>query len=92
MITLYAHLLTMSVRSGQDRETGTDHRRVGSTERIHRCPFALRIDERFTLFNPSQLRMVGAERLNQQQMAEFENQKSRIRELMNQYNRPQVPA
>jgi hypothetical protein len=36
--------------------------------------------------------MVGAERLNQQQMAEFENQKSRIRELMNQYNRPQVPA
>lgn len=92
MITLYAHLLSMSVRNGQTVKRGQIIGRVGSTGRstgahLH---FGLMSGSRY--INPSQLRMVGAERLNQQQMAEFENQKNRIRELMNQYNRPQVPA
>lgn len=92
MVTLYAHLLSYSVRTGQTVKRGQIIGRVGSTGRstgahLH---FGLMTNNRY--INPSQLRMVGAERLNPQQMVEFESQKTRIRAMMDAYLRPQQPA
>lgn len=92
MITLYAHLNSISVRSGQTVKRGQIIGRVGSTGRSTGAHLHFGLMSNGRYLNPSKLRMVGAERLNQQQMTEFENQRNKIRELMQQYKYPQTPA
>jgi murein DD-endopeptidase MepM/ murein hydrolase activator NlpD len=84
MITLYAHLSSYSVRAGQTVRRGQIIGRVGSTGRstgphLH---FGLMNNGRY--INPNRLRMVGAEKLNAEQMAEFDRQRETIRERMRQ--------
>ena len=90
MMTLYAHLQSFGVRAGQSVKRGHIIGRVGSTGRstgahLH---FGLHSGGRF--INPSNLRMVGAERLNDKQMEEFKRQKEVIRAQMQNALNPQV--
>lgn len=80
--TLYAHLSSIGVRNGQTVKRGQVIGRIGSTgvstgPHLH---FGLISGSKY--INPNQLRMVGAERLNAGQMAEFELQKEAIRSRM----------
>lgn len=92
MISLYAHLASMSVRAGQSVKRGQVIGRVGSSGRstgahLH---FGLLSGNRY--INPKQLKMVGAERLNATQMVEFEAQKVNIRQQMELILNPPPPV
>lgn len=79
MITQYAHLLSMSARVGQTVRRGQIIGRVGSTGRSTGAHLHFGLINNGRYINPNQLRMVGAEKLNDQQMAEFTTQKEKIR-------------
>ena len=79
----YAHLSSISVRAGQKVARGQLIGRVGSTGRstgahLH---FGLKSGNRWV--SPSQLNMVGAEKLDAAQMKAFAAQQTAIRQEMN---------
>ncbi len=81
----YAHLSSISVHAGQKVHRGQVIGRVGSTGRstgahLH---FGLKSGGRWV--NPSQLRMVGADKLDAQQMKVFAKQKADIAANMKLY-------
>ncbi|MCB5286898.1 MAG: M23 family metallopeptidase [Candidatus Cloacimonetes bacterium] len=90
MMTLYAHLQNFSVRAGQSVKRGQIIGRVGSTGRSTGAHLHFGLHSGGSFINPSQLRMVGAEKLNKKQMQEFELQKEMIRNQMQNKLSPQV--
>jgi len=84
MTTLYAHLASYSVRAGQTVKRGQIIGRVGSTGRSTGAHLHFGLISNGRYINPNRLRMVGAEKLNAEQMVEFERQRDLIRERMRQ--------
>jgi murein DD-endopeptidase MepM/ murein hydrolase activator NlpD len=82
MITLSAHLASMSVRSGQTVKKGQVIGRVGSTGQSTGAHLHFGLMQGKSWINPSRLKMVGAERLNDKQMVDFRLQQSSIRALI----------
>jgi len=90
--TLYAHLSSIGVRNGQTVKRGQVIGRVGSTGVSTGAHLHFGLISAGRYINPNQLRMVGAEKLNAAQMAEFERQKQIIRTRMEQHENPQAVA
>ncbi|HRX77144.1 MAG TPA: M23 family metallopeptidase, partial [Candidatus Cloacimonadota bacterium] len=90
--TLYAHLSSIGVRNGQTVKRGQVVGRVGSTGVSTGAHLHFGLISAGRYINPNQLRMVGAEKLNAAQMAEFERQKQIIRTRMEQHENPQAVA
>ncbi len=82
MITQYAHLASMSVRNGQTVRKGQVVGRVGSTGQSTGPHLHFGLMQGGKWINPSRLRMVGAEKLNDKQMAAFRLQQQTIREQL----------
>lgn len=90
--TLYAHLSSYGVNRGQSVKRGQVIGRVGSTGVSTGAHLHFGLISSGSYINPSQLRMVGAERLNAEQMREYERQKNTIRSRMQEIEHPQVIA
>lgn len=90
--TNYAHLSSIAVKHGQSVKRGQMIGRVGSSgvstgAHLH---FGMISGGRYV--NPNQLHMVGAEKLNTEQMKEFEVQKEQIRQQMRLIESPPAPV
>jgi len=88
LTTLYAHLSSMSVHRGQTVKKGQVIGRVGSTGRSTGAHLHFSLLKGRTYINPSNLKMVGAEALNEKQMLEYRRQQEQIRSEMNALSRP----
>jgi murein DD-endopeptidase MepM/ murein hydrolase activator NlpD len=88
--TQYAHLSSISVRQGQRVKRGQVIGRVGSTGRSTGAHLHFGLIQGKSYINPANLKMVGAEKLNDAQMAEFKRQQDVIRAEMQNLNRPSV--
>lgn len=78
----YAHLASISVRNGQSVRKGQIIGRVGSTGRSTGAHLHFGLLKGKGYISPSNLKMVGAEKLNDAQMAEFKRQQDVIRSQM----------
>ena len=82
MITHYAHLSSIAVRHGQKVRKGQVVGRIGSTGRSTGPHLHFGLMQNGRWINPSQLKMVGAEKLNDKQMTQFRQQQDAIRNLL----------
>ena len=88
LTSLYAHLSSMSVHRGQTVKKGQVIGRVGSTGRSTGAHLHFSLLKGRAYINPANLKMVGAERLNDQQMLAYRKQQEQIRLEMNALSRP----
>ncbi|GAB1467782.1 peptidoglycan DD-metalloendopeptidase family protein [Candidatus Cloacimonadota bacterium] len=88
LTTLYAHLSSISVRGGQTVKKGQVIGRVGSTGRSTGAHLHFGLLQGKSYINPTNLKMVGAEKLTDAQMAEFKSQQGRIRTNMMNLSKP----
>ncbi len=79
LVSQYAHLSSMSVSGGQKVVRGQVIGRVGSTGRSTGAHLHFGLLSGNNYINPNQLRMVGAEKLNDTHMTIFKNQIANIR-------------
>ncbi|MDD4309942.1 MAG: M23 family metallopeptidase [Candidatus Cloacimonetes bacterium] len=86
LTTQYAHLASISVRKGQSVKKGQVIGRVGSTGRSTGAHLHFGLIQGKSFINPTNLKMVGAEKLNDAQMIEFKRQQEQIRREMSQNN------
>jgi murein DD-endopeptidase MepM/ murein hydrolase activator NlpD len=84
--TQYAHLSAISVRQGQSVRKGQQIGRVGSTGRSTGAHLHFGLLKGRNYINPTNLKMVGAEKLNDSQMQEFKRQQDQIKSQMNSMN------
>ncbi|MDD2228995.1 MAG: peptidoglycan DD-metalloendopeptidase family protein [Candidatus Cloacimonetes bacterium] len=89
LTTLYAHLSSISVRNGQTVKKGQVIGRVGSTGRSTGAHLHFSLLKGKSFINPSNLKMVGAEKLTDAQMIEFKHQQEQIRANMMNLSKPQ---
>lgn len=83
--TQYAHLSSISVRRGQTVRRGQVIGRVGSTGKSTGAHLHFGLIKGRSYINPTNLRMVGAEKLNAQQMVRFLQQQTAILNSLKQY-------
>lgn len=88
----YAHLASIGVRHGQSVKRGQVIGRVGSTGRSTGAHLHFGLIKGKSYINPANLKMVGAEKLNDAQMTEFKRQQGIIRTEMQNLNKPVVVA
>lgn len=86
----YAHLSSMSVHRGQTVKKGQVIGRVGSTGRSTGAHLHFGLISGKGFINPTNLKMVGAEKLSDAQMAEFRRQQGIIRANMQALAAPTV--
>jgi murein DD-endopeptidase MepM/ murein hydrolase activator NlpD len=92
MESQYAHLSSMSVRKGQRVVKGQVIGRVGSTGRSTGAHLHFGLISGGKFINPTNLKMVGAEKLNAQQLNEFNRQKQVIMNRLQSLRQPTRPA
>ncbi len=83
MITQYAHLSSIGVRNGSSVRKGQVIGRVGSTGQSTGPHLHFGLMQGNKWVNPTRLRMVGAEKLNEKQMESFKKQQQEIRDQLN---------
>ncbi|PKN73496.1 MAG: hypothetical protein CVU50_01920 [Candidatus Cloacimonetes bacterium HGW-Cloacimonetes-3] len=88
----YAHLSSISVHRGQTVKKGQIIGRVGSTGRSTGAHLHFGLISAKGFINPTNLKMVGAEKLSDAQMAVFKLQQSSIRSRMLNLNKPSQVA
>jgi murein DD-endopeptidase MepM/ murein hydrolase activator NlpD len=79
LTTQYAHLSSIGVRRGQTVRRGQVIGRVGSTGKSTGAHLHFSLLNGHRYINPTNLRMVGAEKLNPAQMVRFKQQQEQIR-------------
>ena len=77
-LTQYAHLSSINVHKGQNVKKGQIIGRVGSTGRSTGAHLHFGLIKGKKYINPTNLKMVGTEKLNESQMSRFTSQQQVI--------------
>jgi len=86
--TQYAHLSSINVHKGQNVKKGQIIGRVGSTGRSTGAHLHFGLIKGKKYINPTNLKMVGTEKLNETQMARFKSQQQTILQEMENLKHP----